>query len=304
MGTLSTRTVKQFTSGKTSRKVFNSPWHADEPLRLYEQYPFAVGFSLQKIRQGNYNCLTVRRDSDSQERDIGFRDGLVDTAAIADFCGAGSGFVRRWYDPSPNSNHAVQTVAGLQPRIFNAGSLEVNEFGKPVIRFIDSTAAGIGQHLLFTPWHTASAAYIGFFAAYSLESAGFYPQLLSSTPLDQGLITTHFENTRQVRLGTNRSGGISIANGSALTLSQTYITHGCADRSRIKEFLDKSISATLDVADSNTNLNMPTSYCLGGLSFPGTVTSDTKVSSFVAYNTDVSASNLAIRSDLFDFWRS
>ncbi len=304
MGTLSTRTVKQLTSGKTSRKVFNSPWHADEPSRLYEQYPFAVGFSLQKIRQGNYNCLTIRRDSDSQERDIGFLDGLVNTAAIAEFCGTGSGFVRRWYDPSPNANHAVQTVAGLQPRIFNSGSLEVNEFGKPVIRFIDSTAAGIGQHLLFAPWHTASAAYIGFFAAYSLESAGFYPQLLSSAPLDQALFTTHFENTRQIRIGTVRSGGSSFANGSALTLSQTYIAHGCADRSRVKEFLDKSVSATLDFADNNSDFNMPTSYSIGGVTIPGTVTCDTKVSAFFAYNTNVSANNLAIRSDLFDYWRS
>lgn len=310
MGTLSTRTAKQLTSGKTSRKVFNSPWHADEPLRLYEQYPFAVGFSLRKIRQGNYNCLTIRRDSDSQERDIGFRDGLVDTAAIAEFCGSGSGFVRRWYDPSPNANHAVQPTAGLQPRIFNAGALEVNEFGKPAIRFIDTTGAAIGWHLAFDAWHTAAAAYVGHFSAYSLISLGSFAHILGSSPLDRGMTSLHDGSSGRTRAGAIRTVDgitslISAGNGvTPLNINQTYVRHGYADRSVLTTFLDKVAAAGMSVPDNNANFFMPTKYWLGGTEAFGTVTADFRINEFLGYNTNQIANNLLIRSNMFDFWRS
>ena len=44
-----------------------------------------------------------------------------------------SGFVTTWYDQSTNARNATQATAGLQPRIVNAGTVELKD-GKPCIR--------------------------------------------------------------------------------------------------------------------------------------------------------------------------
>jgi len=46
-----------------------------------------------------------------------------------------SGFVTTWYDQSTNARNVTQTTAGNQPRIVNAGVVEL-ENGKPTIRFL------------------------------------------------------------------------------------------------------------------------------------------------------------------------
>jgi hypothetical protein len=69
-------------------------------------------------------CIRVRRSSDDTELDIGFAGGALDEAALLSFVGAGSGFVRRWYDQSGNGNNAVQDINADQPRIVNAGTID------------------------------------------------------------------------------------------------------------------------------------------------------------------------------------
>ena len=279
-----------------------------EPKRMYEQYPFAVGYSLRRIRsKRDYSgpCITVRRSTDSEELDIGYGpDDLVDIAAIATFCGAGSGFVSRWYDPSPDGNHGEQSTAILQARIYNAGVQEVNEFGKPVARFLKPTSSALGHLLPFNPWHTASQAYVGTFVSYSIESAGNIPFVLGSTPLDRGLSILHSGGTRNARMYSVRSTSTTGTGTSPLTLSQTYIRHDSANRTRLKTCFDTSGTALIDVADANTDFNMPTKYYLGATDVVGTVISDTKISEFIAYATDQSANELAIRTSMFNFWRS
>ena len=46
-----------------------------------------------------------------------------------------SAYVTTWYDQSGNNNHAVQATAANQPRIVNAGVLEVGTNGKPTLYF-------------------------------------------------------------------------------------------------------------------------------------------------------------------------
>lgn len=76
----------------------------------------------------------VRRSSDSAEQDIGFSGGLVDTAALLSFTGAGDGFVTTWYDQSGNGYHATQTVAAEQYRIVDSGSVTTGTHGKPALQ--------------------------------------------------------------------------------------------------------------------------------------------------------------------------
>jgi hypothetical protein len=94
----------------------------------------AFAVSMWKLRTAYAGaCLRVRRSTDNAEQDIGFAStGLIDTSALLAFCGAGSGFVARWYDQSTNANNAQQTTAAMQWRIVNAGVLE-NVSGLPAV---------------------------------------------------------------------------------------------------------------------------------------------------------------------------
>lgn len=71
------------------------------------------------------SALRVRRSSDNTEQDIGFATGGdLDTTALLAFAGAGSAFVKTWYDQSGNARDLTQSTNSAQGRIVNAGSLE------------------------------------------------------------------------------------------------------------------------------------------------------------------------------------
>jgi hypothetical protein len=86
-----------------------------------------VAFSLRRLRTAYTGSLIrVRRSSDNTEQDIGYDgSGNLDTSALATFVGAGSGFIRTWYDQSGNARNAIQGTAGNQPRIVNSGTLDL-----------------------------------------------------------------------------------------------------------------------------------------------------------------------------------
>ncbi len=105
----------------------------------------AAAFALRRL-SGSYTgpLVRVRRASDGTQKDIPATvAGNLDTTALATFCSGTSCFVSTLYDQSGNAQDAVQATAGSQPRIFNAGSVEL-ENGKPTMRY---TAAG--QLLVF-----------------------------------------------------------------------------------------------------------------------------------------------------------
>lgn len=103
---------------------------------LLDLYPATLAYSLRKLRTAYSGaCIRVRRSSDNAESDIGFNAGVLDTAALLSFVGAGNGFVTTWYDQQ-GSNNFTQSTLNNQPRIVNSGSLEV-ENTMPCIRFVD-----------------------------------------------------------------------------------------------------------------------------------------------------------------------
>ncbi|MEI7601285.1 MAG: arabinofuranosidase catalytic domain-containing protein [Aestuariivirga sp.] len=87
----------------------------------------AAAFSVRRLRSGySGSLLRVRRSSDNTEQNIGFTiGGHIDTAALTGFCGSNSCFISTWYDQSGNGRNAVQATAANQPRIVNAGSVDM-----------------------------------------------------------------------------------------------------------------------------------------------------------------------------------
>lgn len=81
------------------------------------------------------SAIRVRRSSDNTELDIGFTiGGDLDTTALLTFAGAGSVFVKTWYDQSGNSRDLTQTITSAQARIVDTGTQEtVNT--KPAVTF-------------------------------------------------------------------------------------------------------------------------------------------------------------------------
>ena len=59
--------------------------------------------------------IRVRRSSDSTEQD--FTATQVTDGTLAAFYGAGTGFIRTWYDQSGNGFHAQQATTAAQPQI-------------------------------------------------------------------------------------------------------------------------------------------------------------------------------------------
>jgi hypothetical protein len=101
---------------------------AEPPPLLLDAITAAAAFSTRKLRTAYAGaCMRVRRSSDNAEADIGFDgSGNLDTTALLAHVGAGSGYVRTWYDQSGNTRNAGQSTSGYQARNVNAGVLDTH----------------------------------------------------------------------------------------------------------------------------------------------------------------------------------
>jgi len=93
----------------------------------------AAAYSLRSLSRSYADpVVTVRRSSDDAEED--FTAAEVDDGTLAAFCGAGDGFVYRWWDQSGNANHAVAAADTNEPKIVDSGVV-ITEEGKPALQF-------------------------------------------------------------------------------------------------------------------------------------------------------------------------
>jgi hypothetical protein len=96
----------------------------DTTTYLLDRYPSAdLAFSLRLLDSDfvDSTCIRVRRSSDNAEQDIGFSGGVLDTASLKAFVGAGNGFVVEWHDQTSNNNTVSQSVKSNQPMIVSDG---------------------------------------------------------------------------------------------------------------------------------------------------------------------------------------
>jgi hypothetical protein len=189
----------------------------------------AAAYSTHQLKSSATNCVRVRRSSDNAELDIGFTaSGELDTAALLDFVGSGSGFVTTWYDQSGNGRNATQTTAGNQPRIVNSGALEASN-GKPEIRFdgVDDYLAAASPlidtthslFVLFTP--TIENVTGSVFGQWSSGQTGRFTILVNQ--ISSGAASAGFLNAfNGSATGGGGSGGLAIE--VAISNTPTLIT--------------------------------------------------------------------------------
>lgn len=98
------------------------------PIPILESYNVndAYGWSIPyQIKSTASFAIRIRRSSDNTETDIGFVGGVLDTAAITSFVGANSAYITKIYEQNGSGYDFTQTTAALQPRIVNAGVIDV-----------------------------------------------------------------------------------------------------------------------------------------------------------------------------------
>jgi hypothetical protein len=138
-------------------RMYNKPLSASEILQNYNSQlsrfpildfysgsPISVSLRLLSSSYNSY-AIRVRRSSDNTEQDIGFVNGVLDTASLLNFCGSGNGFVSRWYNQGSAGSYFRNTTATEQPMIVTGGTInKVN--GQPSILFdgVDDNLLGLG----------------------------------------------------------------------------------------------------------------------------------------------------------------
>jgi hypothetical protein len=158
---------------------------------LLDDYPGAyVAYSTRKLSSTYIgSCIRIRRSSDNAEQDIDFVGNDLDTASISSFCGAGVGYVVKWYDQSGNAEDKSNSTAANQPIIYNNGMITRN--GKPYI------SASSSQWLQLTSAQNVSGSFT-FFITYEKDASGNQAILLDGSNtyawLDYGLNQYHSTN--------------------------------------------------------------------------------------------------------------
>jgi hypothetical protein len=87
--------------------------------------PVVYAYSLRKLREAYSGAaVNVRRSSDNTTQDIGFdANGDFDSASLLSFCGAGDGYIAKWYEQSGNGLELQNTTNSQQLKICASGAL-------------------------------------------------------------------------------------------------------------------------------------------------------------------------------------
>ncbi|WP_428031485.1 hypothetical protein [Ancylobacter sp.] len=98
------------------------------------------GYSTSRLLTAWLGAVVRARRFDNAERDfyaLTVSPWLVDSTGmgIAEWAGIGPAYVARWYGQKGATRDAVQATASAQPRIVNAGVLDVGPNGRPVLVF-------------------------------------------------------------------------------------------------------------------------------------------------------------------------
>ena len=186
----------------------------------------AAAYSTRRLRTAYTGpAIRVRRSSDNVEADIGFTTaGDLDTAALLAHVQHGGpgpgnedGFVTAWYDQSGNGRNATETTAARQPRIVDAGVVEVmSGTSRAAVRFVSTTGMRLST-VAFTSIEYSQAI------AYSIPAA---PSTLASLT-NRGNITAtgavYMNVSRQALL---RMGGTATTNMGITPLGAPNVITG------------------------------------------------------------------------------
>jgi len=148
-------------------------------LGLTAATPSAIALST-RLLSTSYSgpAFRIRRSSDNELRDVYFDGsgtisltsqvsvaggGPATATTLGTWIGANSGFVSIWYDQSGNGRDATQATNTRQPRLINAGGIDLKN-GRPAVRHLAS-----GQNFLSVSTAVLSTNFWSINAVESLD---------------------------------------------------------------------------------------------------------------------------------------
>jgi hypothetical protein len=280
-----------------------------EFARLLDLYSgAAAAYSLRQL-SSEYEGYAIKvRNSSNQELDIGFdSNGELDTVTLLNHCGAGDGFVTKWYDQSGNGYDATQTTAANQPQIVSSGSV-ITQGGKPAVYTTISGSKNLNTGLLTLP--VSGDIDLDFFAVINQQSSG-NGNLLFALNDNIGITDRRqincYANDSATTISVRLYGGNIVYNSTTtgqLLFNINYQGGGGAFDSRIN---GSSLSVSSFI---NTGLNIQTSsgFQLMSATAAGTPLTHTNPSSIgylqevIFYLSDQSSTRMNIESNINSFY--
>jgi hypothetical protein len=182
---------------------------------LLDLYPSAYcAYSFRKL-SSTYtgSCIRVRRSSDNTESDIGFVNNVLDTTTLTTFCGAGNGFIKKWYDQSGNVRDQTQNANGNQPQIVSSGSVILVN-GKP-----SYSLNGTGQYIDATINLTSSN--LSIFEVFKINDNNFIVNYGGgSSFIMLGLTTSNVADS--IVVNSRYKNNVSLTTSNSLDVASNY----------------------------------------------------------------------------------
>lgn len=203
-----------------------------------------LAYSVRKLRTAYTGACMRVRNSLSFELDIGFdSSGNLDESALLTHCGAGDGFVIKWYDQSGNGGDVEQGVKTNQAQIVLSGAV-LKENGKPIVT--GRAVSGVASYLeLITP----KATYLpstGQYFFFSVTKAETLRSILYREDTRLQLIAQSGSTSTNTRNDPNYLPNTYRRNGAAYTpidRTEVYTTNLPQTLMTIDGSLDNSINS-------------------------------------------------------------
>lgn len=245
----------------------------------------AAAYSLRKLRTDYTGSAITVRNSSNSEADIGFVNNVLDTASLLTHCGAGNGFVTKWYDQSGNSNNVTQTNVLYQPQIVNSGVI-ILQGTKPTLSF-DGT-----NDSLYGVFGTTITQANTTFIATTMPSLLYGFIYDSNSPNRQTLLRNANFNSIEFFCGSS----ITSSNGTTIGGSD-YLFVSNANSSLSYVYANNSL-----IASGNSGSNSISSLYIGQGNFGLGNNGNIKIRELIFYSSDQSSNRTAIQNNINSFY--
>lgn len=196
---------------------------------LFDDYqnPLA-GYSLRKLKR-TYSgpAVTVRRESDNQNIDVGFSGNQLDVTSLENFCSGTNGFVSVWYDQSGTGKHLYQNFEVYQPKIVSNGTTIKNN-NKPAVEFEETD----GQWMAVEQPYSVSNQFLITAVLTPTNNVNDWGNLFNGTTANDRVRLYQNLDT-QVRLG-----GIIYTAASSFTIDSLNVLSYQRSASNIEAYTD------------------------------------------------------------------
>lgn len=243
----------------------------------------AGAFSVTRKLVSSYSgpCINVRRSGGSDALDIGFVNGVIDTAALTAFCVAGGGtqhgYITKTYDQSGNGRHVVQTTAANQPQIVSGGAV-INLNALPTMDF-----DGVNDRLAITGLSLGHDFSV--YSVFQLEANGTFPMIVGLRDSYTELVGNNTAGTGQWFKGGSTINGATLLTGT--TFQNTWMHSTTTNE---QAFLNGSSQGT--AAATSAAVTSIDTFAFGARS-GGSIPANMKLSECVIYTTRHNSSTQA-----------